>query len=113
MTGLAFSQQSLRQQIASAIDLVVQLERMEDGKRRIVSIQEVNGMEQDIITMTEIFRFQRRGHDESGQVTGVYKATGLVPELYHRLALYGIELPRDVFDTEWQYGPSGELGVAP
>ncbi|MGI2025814.1 CpaF family protein [Endozoicomonas acroporae] len=113
MTGLAFSQQSLRQQIASAIDLVVQLERMEDGKRRIVSIQEVNGMEQDIITMTEIFRFQRRGHDESGQVTGVYKATGLVPELYHRLALYGIELSRDVFDTEWQYGPSGEQGVAP
>nr|MDT0251283.1 CpaF family protein [Endozoicomonas sp.] len=111
MTGLSFTQHSLREQIASALDLVIQLERMEDGKRRIVSIQEVNGMEKDVITMTEIFRFQRRGHDESGQVTGVYKATGLVPELYTRLSLYGIELSREVFDTEWQYGPAGELGV--
>jgi pilus assembly protein CpaF len=73
MTGATFPIKALRQQIASAIDVVVQLERQEDGKRRLVSVQEINGMEGDIITMTEIFTFERRGIGEKGEVLGEYR----------------------------------------
>ncbi len=79
MTGATFPMKALRQQIASAIDVVVQLERQEDGRRRLVSVQEINGMEGDIITMTEIFSFERRGIGEAGEVLGDYRPSGMVP----------------------------------
>ncbi len=77
MTGLDLPAKMVRVQIASAIHVVLQLSRMEDGKRKLVSIQEIQGMEGDIITMSEIFTFQRKGIDESGNVLGSFKATGI------------------------------------
>jgi pilus assembly protein CpaF len=97
MAGLNLPVRSTRAQIASAIDVVVQLERMEDGKRRLVSLQEVQGMEGDIITMAEIFKYQRHGIDEEGRVRGQFEATGIVPKFNEHLRQRGIELDFDIF----------------
>ena len=97
MTGIPFTLKSLNEQIASAINIVVHMERQEDGRRRIVSIQEINGSEKDVISMTEIFRFQRSGHDDEGNVIGRFVATGMIPDFYNRLKIQGIELPRSIF----------------
>ncbi|MDI3323796.1 CpaF family protein [Pontibacterium granulatum] len=98
MTGINFPTKALRSQIASAINVVLQIGRMEDGRRRLLSIQEVNGMEGDIITMSELFRFQRMGLDEEGNVLGEFKATGVVPGFHQLLAQKGINLPLELFE---------------
>lgn len=97
MAGWNISTKNLRAQIASAIHLVVQMERQEDGKRRMVSITEINGMEGDIITMSEIFKFQRLGMDENGNVLGYYTATGVVPQCHDSLSKRGFHLPHEIF----------------
>jgi pilus assembly protein CpaF len=90
----------MRQQLASAINVVIQLERMADGKRRIVSLQEITGMEQDIVTMQEIFSFKREGIDEHGTVIGHFEASGVRPKFADRLRAFGVELPGDLFATK-------------
>ncbi len=98
MAGVDLPTRTVRSQIASAIDVVVQMERMEDGKRRLVSVQEIQGMEGEIVTMAEIFRFDRQGIDAQGQVIGQYCATGIVPNFRDHLQRRGIELDLAVFD---------------
>jgi pilus assembly protein CpaF len=98
MAGYNMPVKAVRSQISSAIDVVLQLERMEDGCRRLVSVQEIDGMEGDIITMTEIFRFERSGINEQGEVLGRYLATGIIPRFYERLQQRGFELDRAIFD---------------
>jgi len=100
MAGLNLPVKSMRAQIASAIHVVVQLERMEDGKRRLVSVQEIQGMEGDIITMNEIFKFQRTGINENGDVLGEFQATGLVPKFHEHLRLRGIDLDYSLFNPD-------------
>jgi pilus assembly protein CpaF len=97
MTGISFPTHALRSQIASAIDIIIQVERHEDGRRRVVSLQETNGMEGDIITTSEIFKFERRGLDEQGGVLGELASTGIVPGFLKRLRERGIDLPIEVF----------------
>jgi pilus assembly protein CpaF len=97
MTGINFPIKALRTQIASAVHIVVQASRHEDGKRRVTSIAEVNGMEGDVITMSEIFTFQREGIDANGNVLGSLKPTGIVPAFFKLLAPRGIELPVSIF----------------
>ncbi len=106
MTGATFPIKAMRQQIASAINVVIQLERQEDGKRRLVSVQEINGMEGEIITMTEIFSFVRRGMGEHGEVLGDYRPTGMVPAFREVMVKRGIELPLSMFRPEWMEGQS-------
>jgi pilus assembly protein CpaF len=98
MTGIAFPTKTLREQIASAIDLVIQIERHEDGKRRVVSLAEINGMEGEIITMSELFKFERRGRDEDGNVLGALQPTGIIPGFHRDLAAKGIRIPIEVFE---------------
>jgi len=105
MTGISFPVTALRSQIASAIDIIIQVERHEDGRRRIVSLQETNGMEGDIITASEIFKFQRRGLDPDGNVLGELTATGIVPAFLGRLRERGIELPLEVFHGDHPTAP--------
>ncbi|WP_407676207.1 CpaF family protein [Peristeroidobacter agariperforans] len=100
LTGISFPTKALRSQIASAIDIVIQVERMEDGRRRVVSLQEINGMEGDIITSTELFAFERRGVDAKGNVLGELKPTGIVPAFLREVHARGIELPIDVFRAD-------------
>jgi pilus assembly protein CpaF len=99
MTGLELSPKSIRQQIASAINVVVQVERHEDGGRRVVSISEIVGMEQEVVTMQEIFRFKRTSRKEDGTIVGEYEATGLRPKFLQILQSRGIELPPGLFAT--------------
>ncbi len=101
MSGINLPQKPLRQQIAAAIDLVLQLQRQEDGKRRIVSIQEINGMEGEIITMSEIFRFNRRGVDADRMVIGEFQATGIVPKFYERFKQRGLDIPLSIFGQDF------------
>jgi pilus assembly protein CpaF len=93
MAGLELSPRSIRQQIASAINVVVQAERMEDGRRRVVSISEVVGMEEDVISMQEIFRFKRAGIGKNGEVLGDFETTGVRPRFMDVLAQRGLDTP--------------------
>lgn len=102
MTGIAFPIKALRAQIASAIDVVMQVSRLEDGSRKLTSLQEVNGMEGDIITMSDLFTFERQGMDENGKVLGRLKATGVVPAFYKSLAPRGLVLPIETFEPDWR-----------
>ena len=97
MTGISFPIKTLREQIASAINIVLQVARLEDGKRRVISLQEINGMEGDIITMSELFTFEREGIDAKGNILGELKPTGVVPAFHPALARRGIDIPIDVF----------------
>ena len=101
MTGINFPIKALRAQIAAAINVVIQVSRLEDGTRKIVSIQEINGMEGDIITMSELFKFERSGVDGDGKVLGRIRATGVVPGFYKNLAPRGIDLPIETFEPDW------------
>lgn len=98
MTGMRLSDRAMRQQIASAIDLVVQAARLSDGSRRVTSISEITGMEGETITMQEIFHFQRTGVDSQGQVIGRFRATGIRPRFAERLKACGLQLPRVFFE---------------
>ncbi|WP_076411325.1 CpaF family protein [Shewanella sp. UCD-KL12] len=99
MAGFDMPVSNIRTQIASAIDLVVQLERLEDGGRRITSIQEINGMEGEIITMSEIFHFVREGRDQNGDIIGNFNATGVIPGFHSKLKQHGIDLPYELFNS--------------
>ena len=93
MTGMRLSDRAMRQQIASAVDAVIQVARLTDGTRRITSISEVTGMEGETITMQEIFRFERTGVDAGGKVIGQFRSSGIRPRFAERLKQYGMQLP--------------------
>jgi pilus assembly protein CpaF len=97
MTGMDMPLRMVRQQIASAVDLVVQVARLEDGQRKVISVSEIIGMEGDIITMSEVFGFKRRGISSEGKVIGQVAASGVVPSFYEKILLRGISIPPDVF----------------
>ena len=100
MTGLEIPQRAVRSQIASAIEIVVQLSRLADGRRRAVSVQEIVGMEGDVVTMQEIFHFDRHGIDAEGKVVGELVPTGLRPACSEKLKLAGFELPWQLFEPK-------------
>ncbi len=100
MAGLKIPINAIRTQIASAVDVILQLERMEDGTRRVTSIQEIQGMEGDIITLSEIFCYRRKGIDENGKVVGQFSATGLVPKFNDDLRKRGFELDMRIFSPD-------------
>jgi pilus assembly protein CpaF len=89
---------SIRQQIASAVHVLVQASRMSDGSRRIVNITEVTGMEVDMVTLQDIFVFEKRGLSPDGRVLGRFAATGIRPKFYEKLLSAGIRLRPDLFD---------------
>jgi pilus assembly protein CpaF len=97
MSGLEIAPRSVRSQISSAINIVVQAERLEDGRRRIVSISEIVGMEGDVISMQEIFKFKRKGRGPDGSILGDYETTGVRPKFMELLASRGIELSSAIF----------------
>ena len=107
MTGINFPIKALRSQIASAIDVVIQIARLDDGRRKLVSLQEISGMEGDVITMSELFKFEREGMDENNNVIGKLVTTGIVPAFHKNLAHRGIDLPIEVFEPDWS-GSGGQ-----
>jgi pilus assembly protein CpaF len=99
MAGLNMPTKGIRYQIASAITLVVQMSRLSDGRRKVVSVQEITGMEGDIISMQEIYAFTRTGVDAQGNVTGYFSASGMHPKFCERLVAHGIPIPEGMFDA--------------
>ena len=102
MAGYPMTIQSIRSQVAAAIRMVVQLQRQSDGKRRVVSISEISGIEGDVIQMQEIFRFNRVSTTAEGAITGHYQATGIRPKFLAELASRGLHVPASHFDPSRQ-----------
>jgi pilus assembly protein CpaF len=100
MAGVNLTPRAIRQQICSAITVILQASRLADGTRKVVSIQEVTGMEGDIISMQEIFRFEQSGIDADGKVQGHFCATGVRPRFAERLKTFGAAVPEDTFDPD-------------
>jgi pilus assembly protein CpaF len=98
MAGLPMSQISIRGQISAAVRLIVQLQRMSDGKRKVTSIAEITGMEGEIIQMQEIFKWVRTSTDPDGTVHGHHVATGVRPRFLHELVAAGVNIPGSYFD---------------
>ena len=103
MANLNLPHKAARQQIASAITVVIQGLRLIDGKRKITSIQEITGMEGDVITMQEIFAFRQTGVSAEGEVQGYFQATGVRPKFADRLRTFGVVLPDAMFDPAKHY----------
>ena len=97
MAATNIGERAMRQQVSSAIDIVVQLARLSDGRRRVMSLAELVGMEGDVITMQDLFRFERKGMDEDGNVIGEFRPTGIRPKAAERLAAYGVDLEETLF----------------
>jgi pilus assembly protein CpaF len=103
MSNLNLPDSAIRRQIASAIDLVVQVSRMSDGTRKVISIAEITGMEGDIVTMQDIFLFRKRGIRENGEVIGEFAPTGIRPKFSERLLVTGVQLPMSMFEPQKGY----------
>ncbi len=103
MAGHSLPDKAIREQVASAIQLVVHISRMADGTRKVLSVQEIVGMEGAIVTMQEIFQFVTVGLTAEGQVDGYYQATGIVPHCLGRLRAAGVELPNDLFERSRRF----------
>lgn len=100
MANLNIPERAVRHQIASAIHAVVQMSRLSDGTRKITSISEITGMEGDVVCMQEIFRFERRGISDTGNVKGIFKTTGIRPKFAERLISAGMHFPAGLFESE-------------
>src|SRR6516225_3384422 len=100
MSNLNLPENAIRRQIASAIDVVVQVSRMSDGTRKIVSVAEITGMEGDVVTMQDIFVYRKRGIRENGEVMGSFVPTGIRPKFSERLLVSGIQLPMSMFEQQ-------------
>jgi pilus assembly protein CpaF len=98
MGNMNLPERAMRQQIASAIQLVIQQTRMSDGTRKVTSVSEITGMEGDVITMQEVFTFEKLGVTQEGKVIGRFRATGVRPKVCERLKASGIHLPADMFE---------------
>jgi pilus assembly protein CpaF len=98
MANLNIPEKAIRQQIASAINLIVQVSRQADGTRRVIGVTEITGMEGDVITMQDLFLFEKTGIRQDGKVMGRFRATGIRPKCSDRLAASGVRLPADMFE---------------
>lgn len=99
MAGLSLSNKALRHYISSALNVIIQLTRFSDGSRKVTGIQEVTGMEGDVVTTQDIFIFQQTGMDQNGRVKGRFKSTGVRPKFIERFSAYGIPVSQDIFDA--------------
>jgi pilus assembly protein CpaF len=99
MANLNIPETAIRRQIASALDVVVQVSRLSDGTRKIISVAEITGMEGNVVTMQDIFVYRKHGIRENGEVLGEFVATGVRPKFAERLVVSGIHLPVSMFES--------------
>jgi len=103
MAGFSLPPKAMRQQISSALTALIQISRLSDGKRKLVSIQEITGMEGDIVTLQEIFAFEQTGVAADGTVQGHFRASGIRPKFVDRLRMHGVVLAEELFDPTHRY----------
>ncbi|MEO0442410.1 MAG: hypothetical protein AAFZ92_01525 [Pseudomonadota bacterium] len=99
MAGMDLPVMAIREQVASAVQVVIQQTRFGDGSRRITNISEITGIEGTTIQLNEIFRFQQDGFDDKGKVKGEFIATGMVPKFYEELVARGIDVDMSIFKS--------------
>jgi len=97
LSGVNMQEKSSRHMVASSLDVIIQLERHTDGKRRMVSLAEITGMEGDVISLQDVFIFERQGMGEGGQVLGRFMATGVRPKFADRCQIFGVPIDEGVF----------------
>ncbi len=103
MAGMNLTDKAMREQIASAINVIVQIARLSDGTRKIVKVSEVTGMEGEVVTLQDIFQFEKLGVHEDGRVIGAFRTTGIRPKFAEQLEASGIQLPGDIFEPTLEY----------
>ena len=106
LAGLTIQEKSIRHMISTSLDVIIQLARHTDGTRRLISLGEITGMEGDVISLQEIFTFERQGVGEEGRVLGSFAATGVRPRFADRCQIFGVPIPEEVFSppvvrTRW------------
>jgi pilus assembly protein CpaF len=104
MGNMNLPERTVRQQIASAINIVVQCSRLSDGTRKVMSIAEITGMDENVISMQEIFGFTRKGIGPNGNVIGAFRPSGIRPKFLDRLRVAGIQLPSSIFEKSMEIG---------
>jgi pilus assembly protein CpaF len=104
MASVNLPERSIRQQIASAISIVVQVSRMSDGTRKVINISEITGQEENVISMQDIFNFERKGIGPDGHVVGAFVPSGIRPKFLERLRVAGILLPAEIFERTVEVG---------
>jgi pilus assembly protein CpaF len=112
MAGYDLPVRAIRQQVASALDLIIHLERLQDGSRKVTAITEVQRMESDIITLQNVFEFEMEGITSDGKVTGSFRPTGLRPTFFHKFEKRGIEIPSGMF-RDGAHAAAGFMAAAP
>jgi pilus assembly protein CpaF len=98
MAGTNLPNRAMREQIASALDVIIQVQRLSDGGRRVISVVEVVGMEGEMVTTQEIFRYKRRGVTPDGKIVGSFEPTGVRPLFAEKLKIAGVEMPKGLFE---------------
>lgn len=107
MSGMELPVRAIREQISGAVNLIVQISRLSDGSRKIISITEVAGMQGDVVTLAEIFRFKETGYDKNRKIQGVFQATGTIPSFIQKLSDKGVVIPREIFANDPSTGAPG------
>src|SRR5690606_25888986 len=119
MAGMDLPAKAIREQIAGAVHLIVQISRMSDGSRKLISITEVVGMQGDTVTLQEVFRFKEEGFDKNRKIVGQFQALGLIPTFIEEFEQRGVSVPRDLFISSESaakkptHGPSGPRPAMP
>jgi pilus assembly protein CpaF len=107
LSGIAIQEKAMRQMVSSSLDIIIQLVRHSDGCRRMVALSEITGMESGVISMQDIFVYERHGIDEQGNILGRYVATGVRPRFAERCRIFGVPLPDSIFDPPPRLSQSG------
>ena len=100
MAGMDLPAKAIREQIAGAVNLIVQIGRMSDGSRKVKSVTEVVGMQGDVVTLQEVFRFKEEGFTKEGKIIGQFQASGIIPGFVEKFEQRGVKIPRDLFTTK-------------
>lgn len=100
MSGMDLPIRAIREQISGAVNLIVQISRLSDGSRKVLSITEVSGLQGDVVTLAEIFRFKETGYDKNRRIQGAFQSTGVVPSFIQKLSDKGVVIPREIFSNE-------------
>lgn len=108
MAGMDLPAKAIREQVAGAVDLIIQISRLSDGSRKVMSITEVVGMQGETVTLQEVFRFKEEGFDKNRKVIGQFQAMGLIPTFIETFEQRGVSIPRNLFVTSAQSAPPGK-----
>jgi septum site-determining protein MinD len=100
MSGMDLPIRAIREQVAGAVNLIVQISRLSDGSRKVLSITEVSGLQGDVVTLAEIFRFKETGYDKNRRIQGTFQSTGVVPSFIQKLSDKGVVIPREIFSND-------------